>query len=174
MSGQPDGPANRGKNRPLPPVETRFKPGQSGNISGRPRGAARLSTAYREILDQPFPDDPEGRTWAQVIAVKLARAAVNGDVQAARELADRVEGKAASTLEIGGALGLAALPPGISVGEYQRIQANPGESLRQLLADEHIRCGLLTEIMEIERPGANAIVNPAKAHLSPGDEANKT
>lgn len=78
---------------------TRFKPGQSGNPGGRPR-TAPLSRAYRELLAQPVPDDPEGRTYAEVIAQVLARKALKGDIRAAQELADRAEGRARQAIEI--------------------------------------------------------------------------
>ena len=35
-----------------PPKDTRFKPGQSGNPKGRPRGARNLRTAFREALQE--------------------------------------------------------------------------------------------------------------------------
>lgn len=35
-----------------PPKHTRFKPGQSGNPQGRPRGARNLRTAFREGLQE--------------------------------------------------------------------------------------------------------------------------
>ena len=42
-------PVGRGK----PPKHTRFKPGQSGNPKGRPRGRRNLSTDVREALSMP-------------------------------------------------------------------------------------------------------------------------
>jgi hypothetical protein len=71
---------------------TAFKPGQSGNPAGRPKSIT-LSEAFRRQLSQPMPDDPEGRTFAEVIAERMCVAASGGDVSAAREIADRVEGK---------------------------------------------------------------------------------
>jgi len=70
----------------------RFKPGQSGNPGGRPR-TAKLSEASRVKLASVIPGDPEGRTYAEGIADKLARLAIKGDIRAAQELADRAEGR---------------------------------------------------------------------------------
>lgn len=39
-----------GRNRP--PVETRFKPGQSGNPKGRPKGRRNVKTELKEILSK--------------------------------------------------------------------------------------------------------------------------
>jgi hypothetical protein len=70
----------------------RFAPGQSGNPGGRPKTAA-LTRAYRNLLDEVCPSDPEGRTYAQLIAARMIRLAIGGNVQAAAEICDRVEGK---------------------------------------------------------------------------------
>jgi hypothetical protein len=35
-----------------PPVHTRFKPGQSGNPTGRARGSKNLKTPFRQILNE--------------------------------------------------------------------------------------------------------------------------
>ena len=78
---------------------TQFKPGQSGNPGGRPKTAA-LSNACRDLLAQPMPGDAENRTYAQVIARMLAEKAVGGDIQAARELADRAEGRPRQSVEV--------------------------------------------------------------------------
>ena len=45
------------------------------------------------------PNDQEGRTWAELIAEAQVRDAVRGNVQAAREIADRTEGRARQAIE---------------------------------------------------------------------------
>jgi hypothetical protein len=35
-----------------PPVHTRFKPGQSGNPSGRAKGSQNLKTIFTKVLDE--------------------------------------------------------------------------------------------------------------------------
>lgn len=92
-------PANTVDNRRLPPVETRWKPGQSGNPSGRPKGSGRLSKALAHLLGERYPDDPLDRTYAEVISERIAQAAAKGDVAAMREIADRTEGKATQRIE---------------------------------------------------------------------------
>ncbi|HXR17449.1 MAG TPA: DUF5681 domain-containing protein [Terriglobales bacterium] len=76
----------------------RWKKGQSGNPSGRPKSKT-LSDAYRTKLEEPVPNDPEARTWAELIAEAQVRDAVRGNVQAAREIADRTEGRARQAIE---------------------------------------------------------------------------
>jgi hypothetical protein len=76
-----------------------FKPGQSGNPLGRPRSIT-LSEAYRRALSQPLPGDPEGRTVAEVIATLVCAKAADGDVAAAREIADRTEGKPRQSVDV--------------------------------------------------------------------------
>jgi hypothetical protein len=70
---------------------TQFRPGRSGNPSGRPRKL--LTEAYEAILGRKYPGDRQKRTYAQVIAEGQVLAAIYGKTDAAREIADRVEGK---------------------------------------------------------------------------------
>jgi len=85
----------RGKAENLKP----WPKGVSGNPQGRPKSAP-FSQACREMLGQPVPDDPLGRTYAQAIAETLAAKALEGDIRAAQELADRAEGKPRQSVEI--------------------------------------------------------------------------
>jgi hypothetical protein len=77
-----------------------FMPGQSGNPGGRPKGTVKLSTCYERSLARPYPDDPEGRTYAQVIADKAVELAAKGDIPAIKEVTDRTEGKAPQRVEV--------------------------------------------------------------------------
>ena len=47
----------RGTHRLIPPAETRWKPGQSGNPKGRPKGAA---TSFERVLEQELEREVEG------------------------------------------------------------------------------------------------------------------
>lgn len=79
-----------------------FQPGQSGNPKGRPK-VRTLSEAYRLHLAQVSPDDPEGRTFAELIAESQCKSAMSGKMGAtlaAKELADRTEGRARQTIEV--------------------------------------------------------------------------
>ena len=79
----------------------RFKPGQSGNPSGRPKKKP-LTEAYEALMKQPIPGDPQGRTFAEAIAFSMATEAIKGrcKVGAASEIADRIEGKSLNRVAI--------------------------------------------------------------------------
>jgi len=79
-----------------------FQPGQSGNPSGRPKRKP-ITDAYIRLLNEPIPGDKEGRTFADALAQKILKEALNGKVPAASEITDRVEGKV--TLPISGSEG---------------------------------------------------------------------
>ena len=49
---------------------TRFRKGVSGNPGGRPRTRV-LSEALRAQLGEMKPDDPAGRTYAEIVAANL-------------------------------------------------------------------------------------------------------
>lgn len=80
-----------------------FRPGQSGNPSGRPK-CRTLSEAYRVRLAQVDEADPEGRTFAEKIAAAQADLAASGEpvasTMAAKELGDRTEGRPRQAVEV--------------------------------------------------------------------------
>ncbi len=69
-----------------PPVSGRWKPGQSGNPSGRPKKKP-LTEALQRVLAKL--SDDERDILCKEMITKLA----SGDVAAFKEVADRVEGK---------------------------------------------------------------------------------
>ena len=85
-----------------------FMPGQSGNPSGRP--SRRLMTErYQGLMEQPLPEELKvalklqpGATYGDAIVLAQARAALKGKTEAAREITDRVDGKARQQVEVSG------------------------------------------------------------------------
>lgn len=65
--------------------------GTSGNPGGRKK--LLITEAYDELLTKQVPNDPEGRSYAQVLAQSMMRRAIAGNVRAVMEVTDRVEGK---------------------------------------------------------------------------------
>ena len=69
-----------------PPREHRFKPGQSGNPRGRPKGIKSLDQRLQEELDRPVTIKMGARAqkvpvWRAVV-MKLAEAAMKGEFRA--------------------------------------------------------------------------------------------
>jgi hypothetical protein len=81
-------------------IGNRFKKGESGNPSGRPK-LTRLTDALREQLAEINPDAPE-ETIAEEIAKTLIKLALSGEIAAIRECFDRSEGKSPINLDVGG------------------------------------------------------------------------
>jgi hypothetical protein len=59
-----------------------------------------FAAACRAVLDAFVPGDADGLTFAQKIAQTLAKRALRGDVDAARALADRAEGKPIQAIDL--------------------------------------------------------------------------
>jgi hypothetical protein len=112
-----------GKNGNVPPEETRWKPGQSGNPTGHPKGYYPISAAEADVLSWPLeevvkplleeglnamiPEDYRRRLKpAHLVALARLRAASDSEnrsgVASAEHLADRTEGKVKATLELEG------------------------------------------------------------------------
>jgi hypothetical protein len=75
-----------------------WKKGESGNPSGRPKRP--ISEAYQAQLTRVKDGDPQKRTYAQLIAESQIKQAIKGNTMAAKEIADRVEGKARQDVEV--------------------------------------------------------------------------
>jgi Family of unknown function (DUF5681) len=90
-----------------------FQPGQSGNPSGRPK--ALFSDAYMRVLERQIPNDAKGRLFIDAVAERVVALAVQGDIRAVMELADRLQGKAMQGVQVagpgGGAIPLTSFTP---------------------------------------------------------------
>jgi predicted TIM-barrel enzyme len=77
-----------------------FKPGQSGNLKGRPKRADIVTQALIIALNEIDPETDKKRV--RMLADKLVEKACSGDVAAANAVMDRVEGKAAQAVTLQG------------------------------------------------------------------------
>ena len=82
-----------------------WKPGQSGNPAGKPRGTKNLSTILRELLERKLdgpvtPFTPKGGKVSvnTMVAIKLIQKALKGDNRSISEVFDRTEGRAIETV----------------------------------------------------------------------------
>jgi hypothetical protein len=77
-----NGPVGYGR----PPVERRFKPGQSGNPKGRPKNRKDVAGMLKDILDRPIKirggSGVRNITMLQAILEVTANKAVAGDARA--------------------------------------------------------------------------------------------
>jgi len=86
---------------PNPENLTPFKPGQSGNPEGRPKGSRNLSTILKAMLEEEVLDDSGvKKPFQDIIIAKLVKLARDGDLKAIQEIYDRVEGKSQSNIKV--------------------------------------------------------------------------
>jgi hypothetical protein len=73
-----------------PPKHTRFKPGQSGNPSGRPKGSRSLGAELNTVLARKIPVRENGQTKhmtiLQAILFTAAKTAIGGDHRARQDI----------------------------------------------------------------------------------------
>jgi len=103
-------PFQKGERHPF-----QYQPGQSGNPGGKPKIHQRISAEYSALLLDIVPPEigasvgvAEGSTWAKAIAQAMACRAATGDVNAARELAERTEGRVPTAVNVEGKIDYAA------------------------------------------------------------------
>ena len=89
-----------------PPRSTQFKPGQSGNLAGRPRGAKNVATAIEDELKARVTVTENGRRKRipkrEVIAKHVVNKAASGDLKAILLLLNEIryrEGNAETGLD---------------------------------------------------------------------------
>ena len=89
--------------RTLPPLETRWKPGQSGNPKGRPKKDESIADLLKELVNALCPTDPEGRSYAELIARSLVHQGLKGNLGAIKEILNRLVGRVPFLIERVGA-----------------------------------------------------------------------
>jgi hypothetical protein len=62
-------------------------------------GRCPITEAYWRILNQIVPNDPQKRTYVELIAETMIRRALMGDIRALKEITDRVEGPVSEPLD---------------------------------------------------------------------------
>lgn len=74
-----------------PPEATRFKPGRSGNLKGRPKGSQNMATVVERILREKVIINENGRrqiiTKLEASIKQLVNKAAAGDLRALQQLA---------------------------------------------------------------------------------------
>jgi hypothetical protein len=75
-----------------PWLALKWKPGQSGNPSGRPKGSGLLGT-LRKTIEKTCPADKKKRTWKELVVMATIQHAIKGNPAALREVWERLEGK---------------------------------------------------------------------------------
>lgn len=80
----------------IPGKSTRWKPGQSGNPSGRPK-LKLLTDAIRDALQT---EGPGGKLWVDIVVEKWLQMIFDGDVAALRELLNRLEGRSPLKIDL--------------------------------------------------------------------------
>ena len=77
---------------------TQFKPGQSGNMGGRPKYSG-LSRELRRILESVEKKDKQGRTGEQLVAQRVYQDAIAGKAYAVQIIFERTEGPIVKDIE---------------------------------------------------------------------------
>ena len=90
-----------------PPKATRFKPGESGNPRGRPKGSRPVGAVLQEVLHQRIPVTENGRTRRlpalEVMLRRLANEAMRSEPSAVKlmlSLVDRYAEAPEATLSV--------------------------------------------------------------------------
>jgi hypothetical protein len=90
-------------NNPIKPEPNRdekgrFGAGNNANPNGRPPRAWTMSTLIEEALEEV--ETQSGKSFKSLVAKRLAHMAVNGDIQAIKEINDRIDGKPRQSTDI--------------------------------------------------------------------------
>ena len=122
---------NNGKKRP--PKHSQFKPGQSGNPAGRPKGSTNLRTKVEKELRKSVSVTKNGKptkmTKGDVIVAQLVDSSMKGDVRTAAIVLRLTEDSVSAPMAASNTIAEIPLP---DKDALKRISAR----LRRLVEDE--------------------------------------
>jgi hypothetical protein len=129
-----------------PPLETRFRPGRSGNPRGRPRGAKGHTQIVRKIANEMHSVDEDGkhrsRSTLELVLLQLRNLAAQGSVQAFRAYNDLIAKY--SPQETERRLGYLVVPEACaSPEEWERVVGVRLRAYQRRLAEEAEREGAM-------------------------------
>lgn len=87
-------------------IKPRWKPGQSGNPAGRPKGIPNAKTRYKRLLElvektrNPVTGEMEDFTVAEILDMVQIKNARNGKLDSYKEIMNRLEGLPAQSLDV--------------------------------------------------------------------------
>lgn len=132
-----------------PPRGSRFKPGQSGNPKGRPRGSRNFRTDLKSTLDKPVKLNEEGKarkvSTQEAALLRLRQKALAGDTRALDRLIQLAQTHNNDEAAIGGSLAaedmqvLAIFTQRVlsgAAGPYNRSAAEPGSASQSPTLDQ--------------------------------------
>jgi len=79
-----------------PNPENQFKPGQSGNLKGRPKREWTVAGLIEEAMEA---EDDTGVSYKKIVYDKLVSMAKAGDIQAVKEVNQRLDGMPKQTID---------------------------------------------------------------------------
>ena len=131
-----------------PPVRGRFKPGQSGNPKGRPKGQRNVRTVLNDALNQRIKiregDRSRSVTKLDAVIMTMVNAALKGDAKAQ-----------ASLITMMRSLGMTGEPPAVS--NHASFTADDEGLIADFLRRRGSEIQRATEIKDKEEPrGANS------------------
>ena len=81
-----------------------WKPGESGNPKGRPKGFISVTSAIKRMLKEIAPNDSKERLYGNLLAESLIVNAIKGNGPAIKEIMNRVDGVVKEMQEHSGAI----------------------------------------------------------------------
>jgi hypothetical protein len=157
-----------------PPRKNRFKPGQSGNPHGRPKGEPNLDTAINKemksvISVQEGGHRPKKISKTTAVAKRLVNQAVSGNMKAITKLMDREQTGVAGAQKAS-QTGIATMftGPAAAASKFE-VLASLTSRLQTLQLAQEIRTIPANKVTESDKDGPEQIVKRVRRTLDPDD-----